>query len=288
MENRILGKYIPSNTFIHRLDSRMKIISLILLVVIVFLPFKNYALSILFSVINLLIIFVIMILSKVKIKDLIFQLKTIWFMLLVLFIINILVPPNGSEHILIKFPNNFTIYTESLLQTAKIILRLFTMFGLAMCLTASTSPLEITYSFSFFLRPLKKIKFPSDEVAMTMSIALRFIPTLLEETNRIYYAQSSRGIDFKKGNIKQKFKGIVSLIIPLFVSCFTMSDDLALALQARGYIPNGNRTSYTIHKWKLKDTISIVFVLIYLALFITLVATKFDILSLLFPKIVWF
>ena len=121
---------------------------------------------------------------------------------------------------------------------------------------------------------------------MTVSIALRFIPTLLEETNRIYKAQSSRGVDFKRGNIKEKFKGIISLIIPLFVSSFAMSDDLAFALEARGYNPKAKRTQYRELRWAIKDTISIVLVILYMSMFITFTAMNFDFMKQMLP-FVW-
>ena len=204
---------------------------------------------------------------------------------MLLMIINIFVPPMGSVHVIAE-NGGFKLYAESFLQSAKIILRLLEMFGIAMILTASTTPQELTNGFPFFMKPLKKIKFPAEEVAMTISIALRFIPTLLEETNRIYKAQSSRGIDFKKGSIKEKFQGIIALIIPLFVSSFAMSDDLAFALEARGYNPRAKRTQYRKLHWKVKDTVAIILIILYMAAFITLTAMKFDFIKQAFP-LVW-
>lgn len=284
MQKNILGKYVPYNTFIHRLDSRMKIVSMILLIVAIFLPYKTYALNLTVSIFNLIVIFILMMISKVKIKDILFQLKSIWFMVILLLIINMFFPPKGASHILFQI-KNFKVYQESLYQSIYIIIRLIAMFGIAAILTSSTSPQDLTYAFSFYLKPLKKIKFPSEEVAMTMSIALRFVPTLLEETERIYKAQSCRGIDFKHGNLKAKFKGIISLIIPLFVSAFSMSDELALALEARGYDPRGKRSSYKIHHWKTVDTICLIISVLYLTMFIVLSATGFDFIKLLFPQV---
>ena len=285
MDKYILGKYVPYNTIIHRLDPRMKILGMIMMVVSVFLSYGSWTLMFTLSGINAVIIFTLMLISKVRLRDLIYQLRSLWLLIILLMIINIFVPPVGSVHIIAQ-NGGFKLYAESFLQSAKIILRLLEMFGIAMILTASTTPQELTNGFSFFMKPLKKIKFPAEEVAMTISIALRFIPTLLEETNRIYKAQSSRGIDFKKGNIKEKFQGIIALIIPLFVSSFAMSDDLAFALEARGYNPRAKRTQYRKLHWKVKDTVAIILTILYMAAFITLTAMKFDFIKQAFP-LVW-
>lgn len=284
MDKNILGKYVPYNTFLHRLDPRIKLLCLIMLMVSVFLSFSSWTLTFVMSGINAIIIFTLMLIGKVRIRDLVFQLKSIWFLVLVLTIINIFLPPQNSIHVIANI-NGFKLYAESFLQSAKIILRLLEMFALAMTLTATTTPQELTYSFSFFFLPLKKIKFPVEEIAMTMSIALRFIPTLLIETERIYKAQSSRGIDYKHGNIAMKFKGVVALIIPLFVSAFAMSDDLAYALEARGYNPKATRTRYRKYKITIKDIISFILCACYMAAFITLVATHFDFIKNAFPFI---
>ena len=284
MDKYILGKYVPYNTIIHRLDPRMKILGMIMMIVSVFLSYGSWTLMFVLSGINAIVIFTLMLISKVRLRDLIYQLRSLWLLIILLMVINIFVPPVGSVHVIAQ-NGGFKLYAESFLQSAKIILRLLEMFGIAMILTASTTPQELTNGFSFFMKPLKKIKFPAEEVAMTISIALRFIPTLLEETNRIYKAQSSRGIDFKKGSIKEKFQGIIALIIPLFVSSFAMSDDLAFALEARGYNPRAKRTQYRKLHWKVKDTVAIILIILYMAAFITLTAMKFDFIKQAFPLI---
>ena len=282
MDKNILGKYVPYNTFIHRLDPRMKILAMIMLMVTVFLGFNSWTMGFVMSLINAAIIFALMIISKVRLRDLVVQLRSIWFLVFILMIINIFVPPNGSIHIIYQ-RGNFTLYAESFLQTLKIILRLLEMFGVAMILTATTTPQELTYGFSWFIKPLKKIKFPVEEIAMTVSIALRFIPTLIEETDRIYKAQSSRGVDFKHGGLITKIKGVTALIVPLFVSSFMMSDDLAFALEARGYDPRAERTQYRQLHWKKHDTISLILITLFMVAFIVLVAMHVDFMAMLFP-----
>jgi len=285
MDKYILGKYVPYNTPIHKLDPRLKIVAMIMMMVCVFFSFSSWTLTFVMSGINAVVIFALMLISKVRLRDLLIQLRSIWFLIILLTLINIFIPPNGSKH-LIAVNGGFKLYAESFLQSGKIILRLMEMFSIAMILTATTSPQELTFGFSWFMKPLKKVKFPVEEIAMTMSIALRFIPTLIEETNRIYKAQAARGCDFKHGNLKTKFKGIIALIIPLFVTSFAMSDDLALALEARGYNPKKERTRYRELNWKIKDSVSLFVVSLYLAGFITLIATRFDFIKLLFP-LVW-
>jgi energy-coupling factor transport system permease protein len=128
-------------------------------------------------------------------------------------------------------------------------------------LTATTKPLDLTLGLESLLGPLKKVGFPTHIVAMMISIALRFIPTLLEETERIMKAQASRGVEFSEGTIKEKILAIVSLIIPLFISSFQRAEDLANAMESRNYNPEAPRTRYKQLKWRSTDTISLVVVL---------------------------
>jgi energy-coupling factor transport system permease protein len=129
-------------------------------------------------------------------------------------------------------------------------------------LTTSTKPLDLTYAIEWYLAPLKKLRFPSHEVAMTISIALRFIPTLLEEAMRIMNAQASRGVDFVHGKMAEKIRAIISLIVPLFISSFQRSEELANAMEARGYNPLATRTRYRQLAWKNIDTLSLSIVLL--------------------------
>ena len=225
-----------------------------------------------------------MLIAKVRLRDLLWQLRSMLLLVIILLTVNIFLPPTGSVHIIAQ-NGGFTLYAESFLQSGKIILRILEMLALAMILTATTTPQQLTQGFAWFIKPLKKVKFPSEEIAMTVSIALRFIPTLLEETNQIHQAQASRGVDYRHGNLKMKIKGIVALIIPLFVSSFMMSDDLAYALEARGYNPRANRTEYRILRWRINDTICLILMAGIMAMFITFTAMNFDFMKLLFNNI---
>jgi len=205
-----------------------------------------------------------------------------WFMLLFLLIVNIIAPPTSSGTLNVAFKLwDYPIYWESIFQSIKIIVRLILMVALTMILTATTKPLDLTNALEWFMLPLKIIKFPTHEVAMTISIALRFIPTLLDETNRIMKAQSSRGIDYEHGGLSQKFRAIIALIIPLFVSAFQRSEELANAMEARGYNPRAKRTKYRELHWSWKDSISFVLVIAFVSAIICTSVIPLDYFALL-------
>jgi energy-coupling factor transport system permease protein len=143
------------------------------------------------------------------------------------------------------------------------------MISVTTVLTATTKPLDLTYGLEFFMTPLKVIKFPAHEIAMTISIALRFIPTILEETQKIMKAQASRGVDLQEGSLKEKISAIISLIIPLFISAFQRSEELANAMEARGYNPSAKRTRYRTLKFTMKDVFSLLVSILVLGVCIT-------------------
>ncbi len=243
MSSIVLGRYTPYNSFIHRMDPRNKVFCLIALMVAVFISYSTWELTFIIGGILAAFVLILLIISHVSIKQLFGSLRAMWFIIIFLLIVNCLVPPQNSINIAFSI-GNFPIYWDAILQSLKIILRLVLMISLSMILTATTKPLELTYALEWYLTPLKVIKFPAHEVAMTISIALRFIPTILGEVERIMKAQSSRGVDFKHGKISSRFKAIISLIIPLFISAFQRSEELADAMEARGYDPKQKRTRY--------------------------------------------
>jgi len=249
-----LGRYVPNNTFIHKLDPRLKIFAMFALLVSIFfnLTYIQYTFITLFVLLLLLV-------SKTSFKSIFSSLKMMWFTILFLLVINIFVVKTGS--ILLEY-RNFVLYSGAFIQTAMVFIRLFLMISLTTVLTATTSPLELTNAIEWYFTPLKVIKFPAHEIAMTISIALRFIPTLLEETQRLIKAQASRGVDLQNGTLKEKINGVISLIVPLFVSAFQRSEELADAMEARGYNPTAKRTKYRQLKFKLIDLISLIITII--------------------------
>ena len=282
MTSVTLGRYAPFNTFVHRLDARDKILCLILLMTAIFFGFSSWAMTFFIAGILLVIVLMIMLISKTSILSLLSSLKYMWFMLLFLLIVNVIAPPTSSGVLNVAFKLwDYPIYWESIFQSIKIIVRLILMVALTMILTATTKPLDLTNALEWFMLPLKIIKFPTHEVAMTISIALRFIPTLLDETNRIMKAQSSRGIDYEHGGLSQKFRAIIALIIPLFVSAFQRSEELANAMEARGYNPRAKRTKYRELHWSWKDSISFVLVIAFVSAIICTSVIPLDYFALL-------
>ena len=274
MASITLGRYMPYNSLMHRLDPRIKLFAMIGLMVSIFLRFGSVWTDLSLYGLIWILIAVIMRMTKIKFSQLYRQLKPLWLMLLFLLLINVLLP-NTQEISGYLNLGGIKIYYAALLQTFYIVFRLVLMIALTLVITASTRPLDLTYAIEWYLSPLKVIRFPSHEVAMTMSIALRFIPTLLEETYRIMKAQASRGVDFMHGKLKEKLSAMVSLIVPLFISAFQRSEELANAMEARGYDPSAKRTRYRELTWHRRDTFALLFMALYLIFFFGLWMTGF-------------
>ena len=267
-----LGKYVNNDTLIHRLDPRNKFIMLFVFMVVIFLinPSKMN-----FQVIGWICYGIIMVafialykIAKLKFSMIFKSPKPMWFMMIFLFVINLFVYKGGPQVI----PEwwIFDIHLEAITQTLKIVLRLALLITLSTLFTATTKPLDITVAIDDLFGWLKVFKINVHILSMTISIALRFIPTILDETYRIMKAQASRGVDFKNGKLKEKVVAITSLIIPLFVSAISRSDELANAMEARNYNPLANRTRYRKLKWHVSDTIALLVSFITLGLSITL------------------
>ena len=200
-----------------------------------------------------------MLISKVRIRSLLKGLLGMWFLILFLLIVYMLVPNTTYKMEAFKIWN-LTVYYESFIQAGYIIIRILTMLGLTMVLTSVTKPMDLTYALEWYMTPLKIIRFPAHIIAMIISIALRFIPTLLDETNRIMKAQASRGVDFSRGGPAKRFEAVISLIVPLLFSAFQRSDELADAMEIRGYDPNGKRTRYRKLSFSFRDLIALLVV----------------------------
>lgn len=267
--NPILGKYQPLNTILHRLDSRIKFFGLILIMVVIFLPYGNYATR--FIILGLLTLFIaiLMILGKVSFKNFFSSLKMMRMMFIFLIIFMFFIPSSNYTHILYDFKNGYVLYYDGLLQVAFIVLRLALMVALTVILTSTTTNMEITYALEWYLTPLKLFKFPTQIISLTISLALRFVPTLLNESHKIMNSQKSRGVDYNKGFLVGKIKSITTLIIPLLVSCFSKSDELAIAMDSRGYDPYGKRSKYRELKFKWSDLFLFILIIIIGGLFIT-------------------
>ena len=255
MNNIALGKYIPGNSFIHKLDPRSKIMIMIILMMTIFWNTGTLRFPVYFVLIG--IIYVLLRISGIAVKTILKSLKPMMFMMVFLFFINAFVIQTGMPLFTIPFVN-FTLYLDAVTQTIFIIIRLALMLAVTTILTTTTKPLDMTYGLEWYMTPLKVIHFPAHEIAMTISIALRFIPTILEETERIIKAQKSRGVDLEEGKLKEKIGAIISLLIPLLISSFQRSEELSDAMEARGYNPSAKRTRYRTLKFTKIDLISFI------------------------------
>lgn len=248
MTNIALGRYIPTNSIIHRLDPRIKIVNMLLLMIAIFLPARFVG----YGIIGFIAVSLVL-LSRLKFGFILKSLKPVMLMLVFLLVINVFVLRTG--YVVINL-FGLLVYSDALFQTAYIVVRLLLMIMITTLLTATTKPLDLTLGIEDLLAPFKRFKVPAHEIAMMISIALRFIPTLIEESQRIMKAQASRGVDLSEGKINEKIVAILSLIVPLFVSSFQRAEELADAMEARGYSPTSIRTRYKQLKITMKDWIS--------------------------------
>ena len=250
MNNIALGKYLPLDSIIHHMDPRAKIGAMLIMMIAIFIP-AGYAG---YGVIAAAVIGTAL-LARLKLSFLWRAMKPMLFMLTFLLIINLLVIRDGDVLFTIF---GFSVYTGAIAQTLYIVIRLALMIMITTILTATTKPLELTLGIEDLLKPFQVIHVPAHEIAMMISIALRFIPTLIEETQRIMKAQASRGVDMEEGSLMEKVKAILSLIVPLFVSAFQRAEDLAYAMEARGYIPNRMRMRYKQLKMEGRDYVLLI------------------------------
>lgn len=278
MRNLALGRYLPYNTPIHRLDARVKIIALISLVVALFLSYGSVPLNFIIYGLIFVGLFIVMLIGKISFKGVLRSMRAMLIMMIFILIFNVFVPGTGDYFLIHKLK----VYYSAIYNTLYIILRLFLMIMITSVLTATTKPMDLTFAIESLLTPLKWIKIRVSIFAMIISLALRFIPSLMEETDRIMKAQASRGVDFREGKFKEKIKSIDSLIIPVFNSALTRSGDLAIAMECRGYDPHGKRTKFKKLSWSVGDTIFLIFMLLVFAGAITLAVfgSQYDLFDL--------
>ena len=244
-----LGQYIPADSPVHKLDPRVKIIGVFLYIIAVFLA-KGIASYIFLALSTIFIIK----LSKIRLITVLKGIKPLAFIIIFTALINIFM--SGTDDILWQW--KFIKVTATGLKSATVMaLRLiFLVMGTSL-LTYTTSPIMLTDGIERLLRPFSKIGLPAHELAMIMTIALRFIPTLLEETDKIIKAQKARGADFESGNIINRAKALIPILVPLFISSFRRADELAVAMECRCYRGGDGRTRLRELKIQSRDYISI-------------------------------
>ena len=234
LKNITLGQFFPGTSIIHRLDPRTKLILTFVYVVALFLCSNFFCFGFLFILLCLCVAS-----SKIKLKLILRGLKPLVIVIAITAFVNIFFTP-GKTVLFSIWKLNVTV--EGLYNAAAMLVRIVMLITGTFMLTYTTSPLHLTDAMESLLGPLKRIKVPVHELSMMMSIALRFIPTLLEETDKIMGAQKARGADFENGNIMQKAKALLPLLIPLFVSAIRRADELAVAMESRCYNGGEGRT----------------------------------------------
>ena len=254
LQNITLGQFFPGNSILHRLDPRTKIICLFVLIILIFVVDGWPAYAAL-SGVTVALIF----LSRVPPLTVIKSVKPLSWIILFTLLIHFV---SHDGEVIAKF-FVFKVTVEGIFYGVQISLRLVLLIILSSLLTFTTSPLKLTDATEKLLSPLKKIGVPAHELAMMMTIAIRFVPTLLEETDKIIKAQKSRGLDFESGGFVKRLRCMVPILVPLFLSSFRRADDLALAMEARCYRGGEGRTHMKrLHLTRLDGLAAVVVILI--------------------------
>ena len=248
MNNVVFGQYYPTSSVVHRLDVRIKLLAVILYIITVFFitDYVMYAAMFVF-------IIALAIVAKIPLRVLLRTVRTIVFLVLITSVINLFFTTGEVLWVHWKF---IKIYKEGVEHAIKLALRLILLMLFPSLLTLTTTPMELTDALESLMKPLKLIKVPVHAIALIMSIALRMIPILMEETNKIMLAQKARGADFDTGGAFKKAKAMIPVLVPLFVGAFRRADELALAMDARCYSSIAKRTKYKVMRLSVKDFVA--------------------------------
>ena len=260
MDKVIFGRYVPVESLLHRMDPRSKLLIIFIFVCVVFIANNSLTYGILLVYTILMIMF-----SKVRIRFILSGLIPVLWLVLFTLLLHLFFTKEGA---LIVDWGWFKIYEEGIRQGIFISMRFFLLVLVTSLLTLTTTPIEITDGIEYLLAPLKKVNFPVHELALMMSISLRFIPTLMQETDKIMKAQIARGVEFTSGPFKERLKAIIPLLIPLFISSFKRAEELAVAMESRGYRGGEGRTKYRQLKWTIVDTSMILLLMVVTALLV--------------------
>lgn len=256
-----LGQYFPGTSFLHKLDPRIKIVATLIFIVAIFLAnsLASYALVTAFTIFCFLI-------SRLPLRLILKSLKPLWIIIIFTMGIHVFTTPG---EVLWQF-GILHITKEGIYQGSLMTARLIYLIVFSSLLTYTTSPIVLTDGIEHLLNPFKRIGVPAHELAMMMTIALRFIPTLLEETDRIMKAQTARGANFTSGSLLQRGKNMIPLLVPLFVSAFRRADDLATAMEARCYRGGEGRTRMNELEYSYRDAIAMLAVILVTAVLVAM------------------
>ena len=250
MDKLILGRYIPGNSMIHRLDPRSKLLAMFAFLLLIF-----WANNLITNVLIIAFVFAMVLLSQIRLSFFINGLKPMIGIILFTTFFQVFFTPGAS--VLWEFWI-FKVSIEGLQQALIIFIRFVLIIFFSTLLTLTTTPLSLADGIESGLAPLKRLKVPVHEIGLMLSMSLRFVPTLMDDTTRIMNAQRARGVDFNEGNLIQKVKSVIPILIPLFASSFKRADALATAMEARGYKGGEGRTKYRVLEWKLLDTCAVI------------------------------
>ena len=244
-----LGQYFPGNSVVHRLDPRTKLIMLVLYIVALFcaVSWISYASVFVFLAVTVYV-------SKIPVKSLVRGMKPLVLILVFTGVLNLFF--TSGERVLVSFLG-ITITMEGLVRAIFMVLRILMLISGTFLLTYTTSPISLTDGLESLLNPLKAIRLPVHELSMMMCIALRFIPTLIEETDKIMSAQKARGADFENGSLLQRVKALVPILVPLFISAFRRADELATAMECRCYQGGEGRTKMKLLRFSYFDFVAL-------------------------------
>lgn len=249
MDKLILGRYIPGDSLIHRLDPRSKLLAMIIFIGIIFWANNLITNSIAFA-----FVFLLVLLSKIKFSFFLGGLKPMIGLIIFTTLFQVFFAKGGEVYWSFWI---FQITSYGLQQAGIILTRFILIIFFSTLLTLTTMPLSLADAVESLLKPLTYFKLPVHELGLMLSMSLRFVPTLMDDTQRIMNAQRARGVDFNEGSLVQKVKAIIPILIPLFASSFKRADALATAMEARGYQGGDGRTKYRVLSWKLTDTLTI-------------------------------
>ena len=254
-----LGQYYPGDSMVHRLDARTKIIATLLYIIELFVVNNFWGFLIAAAA-----LFAVIAVSRVPLKFIFRGLTAVFLIIAFTFILNLFMV-DGRVLWQWKF---LTITYEGVSRAFFMAVRLILLIIGSSIMTLTTKPVELTDGLEKLLKPFSKIGLPSHEIALMMTIALRFIPTLMEETDKIIKAQQARGADFESGNLLQRAKSLIPILVPLFVSSFRIAQDLALAMEARCYRGGGGRTRMNEIRFRRGDAFAAVLMVLFLAVII--------------------
>ena len=257
-----LGQYFPGNSVVHKMDPRTKLLFLVVYIVALFLAsgWISYGVMFLFLAMTIAI-------SRIPLKSIVSGMKPLVLILVFTGVLNLFF--TGGDKVLLHWWV-ITVTLEGVVRAVFMVLRILMLITCTFLLTYTTSPIALTDGLESLLSPLKKLRLPVHELSMMMCIALRFIPTLIEETDKIMSAQKARGADFESGNLLQRVKALVPILVPLFISSFRRADELATAMECRCYHGGDGRTKMKLLRFKRRDYLAFLVAVMLLSGAITL------------------